>query len=396
MVPYLGELEYYPLREVFIEALLTRSNVLEELGYFNLLEQRQQFYVDSGYEQLQAEYNAKMDELGIPRKIDLAKLAARTLLDLSRLDETAGRRVSVVALVIFSNDSVLLQELTPNLDAVEGKILQLEPQYQTNIYDALEDALQELERNRDPAQPSLVILLSDGHANVGPGPEQILADIPPWANELDIPICTVGIGQTEAHVDRNLLRGLAEETGGRYLFARTGEELVNFFVACRQEMVGAVTQYAGYLRPGQPSPLEPVPVSPNVCELSLALNFIAGDPDLEITDPQGVLVEAGYPGFTLQKGVSLKLFTLLTPTPGEWRVTVTGGDAVVEEIFYNVVITSNLCQQTSTPTILPTPYLTRTPLPSPGVVEQTAPVIPILVVVLVVFGGFVLVTLMRP
>ncbi len=395
MVPYLGDPEYIPLRDAYIETLNARNETMETLGYFDLMAQRDQYFVDSNYELLKGDYEAMIDDLGIPRKIDLAKLAARTLLDLSRLDETAGRRVSIVGLVIFSTESALIQELTPNLDAVEGKIIQLEPQFQTNIYAALDDALEELVRNADPTKPTLVILLSDGQTNVGPGEDQILAEIPLRANEMDTTICTVGIGPTEAHVDWELLRGLADKTEGEYLFAKKGEELVNFFVACRQGIVGEVRQVAGYVSPAQPSQVDPISVGANVCEVSLALNFVAGAPVLDIVDPDGTSVDAGYPNFSVQRGNNINLYTLLTPIEGEWAVTVNSGDAPDEDVFYNIVVTSNDCEFEPTPEVSPTPSPTRTPIPEPGIVEQATPIIPLVILVIVVMGIFIVITLRR-
>jgi len=212
---------------------------------------------------------------------------------------------------------------------------------------------------------------------------------------MDTPICTVGIGPTEAHVDWELLRGLAERTDGEYLFAKKGEDLVNFFVACRQGIVGDVRQIAGYVSPGRPSVVEPLTISENVCELSLALNYVSGNLALDIVDPEGEDVVVGYPDFTLQTGESLKLYTILTPRSGEWKITVNSGDTTEDEVFYNIVITSNQCQQTPTLVISPTPYLTRTPLPPPGVLEQSAPILPVVLVVLLGLGIFIWITLRR-
>jgi len=394
-VPYLGNPEYIPLREDYVATQNGRTEAMDALGYFELMAQRDQYFVDANYELLKGDYEGMIDDLGIPRKIDLAKLAARTLLDLSRLDQTAGRRVSIVGLVIFSTESALIQELTPNLDAVEGKIIQLEPQFQTNIYAALDDALEELVRNADPDKPTLVILLSDGQTNVGPGEDQILAEIPVRANEMDTTICTVGIGPTEAHVDWDLLRGLADKTDGEYLFARKGEELVNFFVACRQGIVGEVQQIAGYVNPGQPSQVDPITVGANVCEMSLALNFVAGGPVLEISDPDGTTVDSGYPNFSVQRGNNINLYTLLSPISGDWAVTVNSGAAPDEDVFYNIVVTSNECVTEPTLDVTPTPSPTRTPIPQPGIVEQAAPIIPLVILVIVVMGVFIVITLRR-
>jgi len=395
MLPYLGDPEFAPLQQTSDDAYQVYYEALEARNYNEIVVQRDQWLEGAQLALLTEEFDTMILDLGVPRKLDLAKLAAKTLLDLSRLDSVAGRRISIVGLVRFSSDYVLLQSLTDELDIIENKIDVLEPLAMTNIYGGLDEALKELEQNSDPTQPIVIILLSDGHITVGPSSEQVLADIPPRAEELDATICTVGIGPTEAHVDWPLLRGLAEETDGEYLFAEKGEELVNFFIACRQEQLGEVTQFTGYVSPGEPSAEDPISVGANVCELSLALNFVTGGPRLEIVDPDGTSVEVGYPDFTVQLGNNISLYTLLTPLDGEWGVTVISDDATDEDVFYNIVITSNECKYTPTPVITQTPSPTRTPMPEPGVVEQATPIIPLVIVVLVVMGVFIVITFRR-
>ncbi len=395
MVPYLGDPEFAPLQQTSDDAYQVYFDALDARNYNEIVGQREQWIEDANLALFTEEFDTMILDLGIPRKLDLAKLAAKTLLDLSRLDSVAGRRISIVGLVRFSSDYVLLQSLTDDLDVIENKINVLEPLAMTNIYGGLDEALKELERDSDPTQPIVIILLSDGHITVGPSSEQVLTDIPPRAEELGATICTVGIGPTEAHVDWPLLRSLAEETEGEYLFAEKGEELVNFFIACRQEQLGEVTQFTGYVGPGQPSAVDPITVGSNVCELSLALNFVTGGPQLDIVDPTGTPIEVGYPGFTLQLGNNLTLYTLLTPLEGEWEVTVNSGDAPDEDVFYNIVITSNECQYTPTPEVTPTPSPTRTPLPEPSVFDQATPILPLVVLVIVVMGVFIVITLRR-
>ena len=395
MLPFLGDPEFAPLQQISDDAYQTYYEALEARNYNDFVGQREQWLEDANLTLLKEEFDTMILDLGIPRKLDLAKLAAKTLLDLSRLDSVAGRRVSIVGLVRFSSDYVLLQSLTDDLDTIENKIDVLEPMAMTNIYGGLDEALKELEQNSDPTQPIVIILLSDGHITVGPNSEQVLADIPPRAEELDATICTVGIGPTEAHVDWPLLKSLAEETEGEYLFAEKGEELVNFFIACRQEQLGEVTQFAGYVSPGESSIEDPISVAANVCELSLALNFVAGSPRLEIVDPVGTPVEVGYPDFAVQLGNNIRLYTLLTPLEGEWGITVISDGETDEDVFYNIVITSNECKYTPTPVITQTPSPTRTPMPEPGVIEQATPIIPLVIVILVVLGVFIVITLRR-
>jgi hypothetical protein len=238
--------------------------------------------------------------------------------------------------------------------------------------------------------PTVIILLSDGHITTGPERDVVLEEIPRRANEMGAVICTVGIGETESHVDWPLLKGMAQETNGEYLFADSGEELLNFFIACRQGVVGEVVQIGGMIEAGQTSAGESVTIHTNVCEASMALNYISGDPELIITDPQGVVLDSDYAGFSHQTSENLKLYTLLKPISGDWNVSVNSGDLADEDIVYSIVITSQDCPpQTPTPTSPPTPTPVPTPVPASFYFEQALPVIPLLILLLIVGVIFV-------
>ncbi|MBT3389420.1 MAG: VWA domain-containing protein [Chloroflexi bacterium] len=395
LVPYVGETEYTSLQENSDAAYKIYFDALETRNYNALIDQRDAKRLDLNIDALAADVDTMIAELGIPRKLDLAKLAAKTLIDLSRLDSAAGRRDSTLGLVRFSTDSVLLRGLTADHDIVERKIDALESLEMTNIYDGLDETLRELERNADPDKPIVILLLSDGHITVGPGPDEVIRDIPPRANAMDAVICTVGIGPTEAHVDYELLASLAYETEGEYLFAKSGDELVNFFVACRQGMVGEIAQMIGYIGANASEAVEPQTVPENTCEFSLALNSTSGIPILEILDPDGNRIDDAYGNFSFQSGDNLKLYTVLHPAAGEWNIAVTSDASVDEETFFSIVVTTNQCAQTPAPVFSPTPYLTQTPLPGPSFVEQAAPVLPLVILVLVVMGIFIVITLRR-
>lgn len=395
LVPYVGAAEYTALQETSDAVYKAYFEALEARNYNALIDQRDAKRLDLNIDALAADVDTMIAELGIPRKLDLAKLAAKTLIDLSRLDSLAGWRDSTLGLVRFSTDSILLQELTADYDIVERKIAALESLETTNIYGGLDEALRELERNADPDKPIVILLLSDGHITVGPGPDEVIRAIPPRANDMGAVICTVGIGPTEAHVDFELLASLAYETDGEYLFAESGDELVNFFVACRQGMVGEIAQTTGYIGANASEAVEPQTVPENTCEFSLALNSTSGIPVLDILDPDGNRMDEDYTNFSFQSGDNLKLYTVLQPVAGEWNIAVRNDSSAEEETFFSIVVTTHPCAQTPAPVLSPTPYLTQTPLPGPGIVEQVAPVLPLAILVLVVMGIFVSITLRR-
>jgi len=180
--------EYTALQEASDQAYEAYFEALEAHDYNNLIQQREEILANASYEALLEEKDVLIAQYEIPTKLDLAKLAAKTLLGLSRLDSAAGRRISLVALVRFSTDYVLLQELTTNHDIVAQKIDVLESLELTNIYGGMDEALQELERNADPEQSTVIILLSDGHITAGPESDQVLKDVPPRADDLNATI----------------------------------------------------------------------------------------------------------------------------------------------------------------------------------------------------------------
>ncbi|MEW6716674.1 MAG: VWA domain-containing protein [Chloroflexota bacterium] len=321
--------------------------------------------------------------------MDLAKLAALALLDLSQLDATVSGRDSVVALVTFLDNAWLVQPLTQDYVLLEEQIEILEPLNQTNIGHALILALDELEAHADLEKPLLVILLSDGETNRGLTKQEILDIIPQRAKELMTTICTVGFGNSEEEIDKELLEELAKETEGEYLFATRGEELGGFFIACRQKVVSdLIEQITGVARLGERGEVKHVTVPENTCELTLAVNYLKGDVIVEMADPQGVMVDSTYTGFNLQRGENVQLITLMNPLTGDWLVSVKNNDPTQENVYFSIVVSSEKCK-TPLPTATTAPTATPTPPPSLllTILEKVSPLTIALICMVGLVGG---------
>jgi hypothetical protein len=345
MVAFIEEPDFQALRQAADEANRAYSDTLSSAeGFQEIQTQLNDLQQSQNYYGLQEEFNTLAEELGIPTRLNLAKLAARTLLDLSRLDSIASGRESSVGLVAFSDNAKLIQSLTTDYGPLEAEIEELKPLYSTNIGDGLNTALDDLAENGDPDQPSAIILLSDGYANRGLLAEQILEQ----AEEFDATICSIGFGNDEKEVDAELLRGLADATDGEYLFAKSGEELVTFFIACRQGLVSRVVdQFTGTVREGEMVEAGQVEVSPDMRVLNLTLNYLEGQMVMDLIDPNGNTVDTDYHGVSIQQGENVQLITVNNPPPGQWTVRVTAKDAPQEGAIYNVVVG---IEQRSTPT----------------------------------------------
>jgi hypothetical protein len=219
------------------------------------------------------------------------------------------------------------------------------PLYQTNIGDSLIMGLNELESNEDPDIPQLLILLSDGHANVGMTSSEILALIPPRANEHDIIICTAGFADIETEVDFVLLEGLAYETNGEYLFTNSGAELASFFTACREAAVGKelAGQMTGIVIAEDFIEAGRVDIPANTCDLSLSLNFLSGMPAIELIDPTGKGIDPSQIGVSYQSQNQVQLLSVENPPAGEWIINLENQDSEGEDAVYSLVISTNPC-----------------------------------------------------
>jgi hypothetical protein len=343
---YVSDAEYLSLRQTWIEAAGRFDDALDAAGYPSAQQQLDEFRAGVGFDNIQDEIDRLVEVYNIPTRLELAKSAAINLIELSRLDKVNTGRDSVVGLVTFTNQAMLEHGLTLDYEALEALIRRWTPQEQTNIGDALTLGLNELSGSADPDQPMLVILLSDGHANVGMLSPEILAAIPPRANSLEATICTAGFADFEAEVDVVLLDGLAEQTEGEYLFTNSGAELGSFFVACREAVAGKelLGQITDILDAGEQKEIGSVEIQPNTCELNFAMNFLSGAPFIQLYDPDGAPVDSSTADFSYQRGENVQLLSLRNPASGEWVIDVSNDDLSGEAAVFSVVISAEQCE----------------------------------------------------
>lgn len=389
MVAYLEDADYQALQQQEADLFDAYLEARNALGYEAIDEQFDKLLAAQKYDELQEEFEALAKAMGVPTRLDLAKQAALTLLDLSRLDTAASGGESPVGLVAFSDHARLHQSLVTNYDWVETSVNSLDYLGSTNIGDGLKIALAELAQNGDRTQPAAVILLSDGQTNRGLKVAEILAQIPIQAQKLDARICTVGFGNNETEIDIGLLQGLAEATGGEYLFATTGEELITFFVACRQGLVSdVIDQFTALIRQEETVEAGRFVIQENVAELTLTFNYLQGNLVMELVDSEGSVIDSAYPGVIIQQGDKVQLVKITNPRPGEWIVRVTANEVPQDNVIYSIVVSTELRPPapTPSPTLMipsatpvptlvatPTPLVAVTPAPSPTLLVRLRP-----------------------
>lgn len=134
----------------------------------------------------------------------------------------------LVSLTQFSNDATAVQPLTSasSQHYLQQQIQSLYPSGSTNLFAGLELGLQQLYNYSDHGEfagnlTRRVILLTDGVANLGlTAPHQIMGQVQPYLNS-GIQISTIGVGED---VNFELLKGLAEKSGGQNHFIGSSEE----------------------------------------------------------------------------------------------------------------------------------------------------------------------------
>jgi hypothetical protein len=171
--------------------------------------------------------------------------------------------------------------------------------------------------------------------------EEMLSRLAPRAAEQGIRICTVGIGTEVSEIDEELLQGLADQTDGQYLFTRKGEELVNFFVLCRQGLLSDnIIQFTGAGADSETVTAGSFDIAEDDVRLTATVNYLGGDMRLVLVDPQGHEVDADTANVTIEQGDNIQLITIKDPPIGQWEARVSILDGPQAANTYNVVIST--------------------------------------------------------
>ncbi|MCX6764453.1 MAG: VWA domain-containing protein [Candidatus Nealsonbacteria bacterium] len=163
-----------------------------------------------------------------PTRLSMAKTAANSFIDNLRSGDQSG-------LVSFSWTSALNKKLSNDHASTKSIIAGLVASGATNIGEAIDKANKELiSATASPSIARIEILLTDGRANQpnGNGSNENPADIALAlaksleAAENGIMIFTIGLG---SDVNTKMLSNMAKNTGGKYYFAPTGNDLNGIF-----------------------------------------------------------------------------------------------------------------------------------------------------------------------
>jgi Ca-activated chloride channel family protein len=167
-----------------------------------------------------------IDTSGSMRSTDVQPTRAQAAKDAARafVDQTSpGTKIGIIA---FSSGASVVLPLTADHDQAKAALDAIpEPDGATAIGDALRLAAEGL----PPAGHRVVVLVTDGVANVGADPQEAAQ----FLGSHHIPIYTIGIGTPngdviggeQATIDESALQSYAEVSGGAYARAENATQL---------------------------------------------------------------------------------------------------------------------------------------------------------------------------
>ncbi len=305
-------------------------------------------------------------------RIDAAKSAAHQVINLLEQENLIGG-VHQIGLVSFSREATLVQPLSVDLAAARMAVDNLQPQGRTNIHAGLTVALQTMAEAAS-TENKIIILLSDGASNEGPGAAEILAGPAQDAKDTGACVYTVGLGE-RGDLDEALLQDIASVSGcGEYNFATDIHELEKIYIRIRHHASGnIIDDFEGQVLQGQSAAAGSFEVPSGQEELAISLWWDgANQLDLTLRDPNGNLYVAGSPGVSINNYDNLVYVLLAYPKAGRWQVDVAGKTIPAGTAVYSMVVSTRAALHTPTPSELP---VTET-IPAPAAPISTEPAAP--------------------
>lgn len=240
--------------------------------------------------------------------------------------ESEGATVKV-GVSSFSTKADRVCNLSSDAAAVNSSLDSLTAWGLTNIYEGLSDGIAQL-AGQDGTK--MVVLLSDGKRNEGKEESDILALAREAAAE-DIKIYTIGFGP-EDDLDVALLQQIAQLTGGSYAH-EDSSSLSASTVGLFATMMSMQLQETSNVLIDQTSTVgqdattevgsfeiaEPTTMTAYLYELGNGL-------DMQLTDPDGVLVTGDYEGYTVDTSSIPMTVTVERAKAGTWHMSVYGCD----------------------------------------------------------------------
>lgn len=280
---------------------------------------------------------AEADSSGLV-KIDAARRAANTLINLIETENSIQASANQVAVTQFNTSASSLLGMSANLAGARGVINGLSAGSLTNMTAGLNVALDEFTKTRNaaPGAKRFIVLLSDGlptvtvsgqRANTTEELKREVLDGPVQrAKRENVCVNVIGLGAGGGQIDEDFLRQITQDAGcGEYVNAADASLLGAAYVKLRHASLGTVLNtFRGSINQGQTAPVGDVFVPAGKDELHVTLQWPGSALDLNLADPAGKKVSAAYPGATINTFSNLVYAIIKQPMEGKWTATTFG------------------------------------------------------------------------
>jgi len=300
----------------------------------------------------------EQDASGVTKLI-AAKTAGQSILDVIKAEtQAADAGTAQVGLVDFNFLPNVDAQLSTDISVVETALQNMYADGGTGMPDGLKTGLDLFPQLASDAKP-ILILLSDGVANIGHGNDQSLSPDEvkiqviaqaERAKQMGVCIYTVGFGvpggigsfSGDTSIDEELLKQIPATAGcGSYYNAQNAVQLTNVYVELRHTSTGNVLlKQEGSIAQGQRVDIGSAQVPANQSLLLLTLNWPGSRLDPLLYDPGGRQVDTNYPGASISLSETLANIVIDKPRAGQWQVAAMGADVPQGTTTYHAILSA--------------------------------------------------------
>jgi len=265
-------------------------------------------------------------------KLEAAKEAAKTIVDLTENWALQYEGNYGIGVIQFASNAKTIS--IPHIDYsyLRECIESMGDGGGTSIYSGIDLGVSQLVNAK--ATSKVMILMTDGQDS---NDSATLASAKKAA-EANIKIYTIGFGEG---VNENILKQIAETTGGEYRYASTDNivGIMGGFIFAQQSANSkVVAEYEGAVSEGETSAETDFVIDSMDGDLVATTVWPGSFLDTIITDPNGRVVDEKYPNATIDESRIPSMITVKKPIKGKWSVKVKGIETSYDkEPFYTVV-----------------------------------------------------------
>ena len=277
-----------------------------------------------------------IDDSGSMRYSDPEQLSAEAVSQFMDILPEEGDQIGIVTYGLDAEESTSLRKIRGNSDKEEikqfVKLSLKQDSMWTDTAAGLMKASEYLDEFKDPAHSQMIILITDGHNDLGTtgrtetDSNEVLKKVISKGYQIN----TIGLTLSDEK-DKEYIHKIAQQTGGETYFPEEAEELSEVFLDIQTGALnGDVVKHKLTMGDNEPAQLK-FNIPEGVFETNIQFSY-SGEVVCNITNPLGKDVTSDA---SVSKGKSYTNIKLIEPESGEWILTAEGD--VKEDVEFNLL-----------------------------------------------------------